>query len=371
MPVLPTFDELYAAAKAEMQSRNPRLTDFAEGSNADAVAGASAVLADEVIAVAVDQFADQFVDTASGDALDALATDRFALSRKAASAAVGSLTFTRSAGVPTGVINIAMGTVCKAEVDGDEVTFTTDISTQIPDGDSTVDVSATCTETGSAGNVAAGVIDEVVSVVADDPDITVTNAARFTGGAAEETDPRFRDRIRRYYTTLRRGTVAALEAGALTVAGCEFAVVDESHMAPDDGGYVSVFIGDPDARASDELVDLVQTELEDWRAAGIWVVVDACEREEIALAVTISVLRGSDLSTIRDDVEENILAYIDALGPGATLRLARVQAAAIHVSPDVVDAAVTTPAADYAPTAANYAVRVPGSSLTITLVEVS
>lgn len=379
MPDLPTYAELYDAGQAEIQRRNADLTDFSSGSNLDAVTGAGAVLADEVIRVLIDLFMEQFVDTAEGQDLDDLADDRFGLERKAASAAVGTVTFTRVSGV--GVIVIPAGTTVSGAVDGDEVRFTTDAEVQIDTVDSTVDAAATCTETGREGNVAVGVIDTVVDEVGDDPDLTVTNAARFTGGAPEETDERFRDRIRRYLPSLRRATTAALDAGARTIPGVEYVTVNEDFVASEDGGYVAVYIGDPDARASVELVTAVENELENWRAAGVQVQVSAAEREEVSLSLEMTVLPRVDQTTLRTGVRQAVLEHINGLSidgevtggldVGETLHLSRVLARAMRVSNDIVGGEVTSHTDDIEPSQPHYAIRVPTTSLSISFVELT
>ena len=49
-PNISSFAELEAAAQAEITARKASLNDFRPGSNLDALAGSSAVLADTVIA---------------------------------------------------------------------------------------------------------------------------------------------------------------------------------------------------------------------------------------------------------------------------------------------------------------------------------
>ncbi|MEL6347810.1 MAG: hypothetical protein AAFV53_32190, partial [Myxococcota bacterium] len=97
-PSLPTHAELYTAFQTEVQDRAPHLTDWTEGSSLDALAGAGAALGDEVAQVVVDRFRDSFFDTAEGDALDALAADRYGadIARKPAAAAVGQVSFSRT-----------------------------------------------------------------------------------------------------------------------------------------------------------------------------------------------------------------------------------------------------------------------------------
>ena len=84
---IPSFADLYDAAKAEMQSRDPRLTDFNAGSALDALAGGSAILADEALRIALHLAKAAFVDTATGDDLDTRITDLGGPARNPATAA--------------------------------------------------------------------------------------------------------------------------------------------------------------------------------------------------------------------------------------------------------------------------------------------
>lgn len=375
MPNVPTFTDLYDAGLVEMQSRAPQLTDTTEGSALDGLLGGQAAIADEAIAYALASFAEQFVDTATGSALDALASDRFGLARKAAVAAVGVVRFTRSATTPTGGINIPLGTTVSATVDGETVSFETTAAGTIPDGETTVDVAAECTETGAAGNVAAGVIDSVDSAIPDDPDITVNNPARFTGGDAQETDSAFRARIRRYYSTVRRGTVEALKEGALGVAGVSFATVDESSMAPADGAVVYIYVGDPDARSNATLAALVAAEIESWRAAGVNVQVVGCTRAEMELELTVTHVQGADTATLDTLIRAAVIeGYTDLLDPGERLRFTRVSSKVICLSDSIVDCTVASDDADAGeefidPSVASEALRVVSGDLAITFVE--
>lgn len=358
---LPTFNELYQAGQNEIQARNSLLTDFNAGSVLDAVTGGGAVMADEVIRVLLRLFAAQFVDTATGTDLDALAADRFGLTRKAASASVGALTFSQSSG---STFTVPAGTVCRATVGGRSVTFTTDAAVDVPSG-TPADVNATCTVTGPTGNVDSGTVTTVVDAL--DVTCTVTNDDRFVGGAASEADPAFRDRIRRFYTTQRRATKAALENGALTVPGVYFAAVEE--RASGGISYVAITVGDPDGRGNSALADAVVLEMENWRAAGVPVQVYAASREEISLTIAVVVRPGSDQDALRTLIRGAIVGYTDQLAPGAMLYISQVIAAVVDASDLVLGANPLSPSTDVAPSAAANAIRVVPADITLAFVE--
>lgn len=367
-PTLPTFDQLHAAGKTEVQSRNASLTDWNQGSVLDAVIGGGAVIADEVLRIVLGRFAAQFVDTATGADLDALAADRFRLTRKAAAASVGTLTFAQSVSAADAV-TVPAETVCRATVNGRSISFTVVSDVVVPALGGEAFGLARCADTGAAGNVDVDTITTVVDTIVGAVDLTVTNEERFAGGMAEELDPAFRDRIRRFFSTQRRGTLAALEAGALNVAGVAFVTVSEAYVAPEDGGYVAVYVGDPDGRGNTALADAVEEELENWRAAGVEVRVEAAEREEIPLELTITVRRGTDQSTVATLIRAAILAYTDNIGPGATLYLSQITAAAHAASTSILGVGIDDPTVDTVPSNPYKAMRVLSTQIALTFVE--
>lgn len=365
MPTLPTFDEIYAVGRTEVQARNGGLTDWRSGSALDAVVGGGAVVADQVIRAGVAQFARQFVDTAEGADLDALALDRFQLARRAASQAVGQLTWTDSSGTSR---TIPLGTRVRGAVNGVTVTVETTISATLPAYG--VAVAAARVQTaGPTGNVAAAVLTSIVDGVG--AGAVVTNVDRFTGGVDVETDATFRDRIRRYFQTLRKGTVAALRAGALSVPGVAFATVDEQYTPTELGGYTAIYVGDRDGWANPTLALLVAVEIENWRAAGVEVRVLAAVREEVTLDVAIACDVGADQLELRAAVIAGIVAAAGSLASGQTLYASNVLAACHRASAAVRGAAVLGYQQDRQASAPQNAIRVVETGITLTLYEVN
>ena len=372
MSTLPTFQALYDAGKAEVQARFSRFADWAEGSGLDALIGAGAVLADEVIGVIVNLFRVNFLDGCEGAEIDAWAADRYGtnITRKAANAAVGEVTFTRTG--TTGNLAFFSGFQVSGKDDDDTtITFQTTQPTVIPDGSTSVTVAAACTTAGTLGNVTAAFIDTLVSSISDST-VTVTNADRFTGGTAEESDAAFKARLRRYPATLSKATGSALKEAALSVPGIEYASVDESSMLAADGGIVYVYVGDPDANSNTTLAALAQTAVDATRAAGIYVVVQGAAREEISLSLTVKITAGADKGAIKDAVRAAIQAYTDGLDPAETLYRSRVEAAAISAHDAVVSAQETALSAEETtPTATKDALRVKAEDIAVTLTEVT
>lgn len=371
MADIPSFDELYDIGKTEVQTRNSRLTDYNEGSNLDAINGSGAMLADMVMRLIIQAQMERYIDTAEGDALDTAITDIYPdLTRQLDSASVGTLTFTRGSSV--GDLAIPIGTQCEANVDGDKITFETTAAATILAADTTVDVAAECTSTGRSGNVEQDTIQTILDTIPGDSTATVNNADRFAGGAEEETDIEYRARARTYRQSLRKGTVGALKAAALTVEGVRYATVDESTVPKIYGEYVSLYIGDPDGSGNEVLAAEVATVLEDYRCAGIEVRVFGAEQELISATMSITIRRGSDKSTIDSTARTNILQYINTLSPNDKAYFSKIETAVHEASDDVLDATVTNDSVSryFEPTEKYNALRMYESGLSLSFIEV-
>ena len=323
-------------------------------------------MADEAIRVAVELFATTFFDTADGTDLDALALDRFgsAGARLAATAAVGEVQWTR---VAAGTYTILAGTRFSGTLaSGETVSVQTSSAVSVGALDTVVDLPVQALTTGRGGNAAAGTIDTVVDVQVADPTATVAQAEPLAGGTEAETDEAYRARLRQLWTTLRRGTAAALETGALQVAGVTVVTVDEA-----DGGVVNVIIGEPVGNGNSTLVDNVTAELEDWRAAGVQVVVLAAAREVVSIALTVYVERGADQATVGAACKAGIEAYGDSLAPGVAAQRSRVEQACHDASELVVGVDFDTLALELQPSAPENAIRFEAASIDITFVQVA
>lgn len=335
----PTFQALYDAYKAEVQSRRADLTDWNEGSVLDGLGGGSAMLADESMRYYLALFSELFFDTAVGAALDRLALDRLGLERKPATAAYGTVTWTK--GDSGAAYDIPAGTVFRATLaDGTTYTASSLYDVSIRADQVSVPVAVQADAVGRSSNLAVLTLDEVATPLVADPTATCTNTARLAGGSDAETDAAFRDRIRRYYSTLRRGTVDALKTGALSVPGVAFVTVDESTI--EDDGIVRVYVGDPDASSNSTLASLVETELENWRAAGVMVEVLGAGRDDRYCTLQVEIERGADLIAAAAAIRAAVIGHSEAIPPGRPARLSRIANAVHDASASVLACVVTS-----------------------------
>jgi hypothetical protein len=283
----PTFDALRTLYRTEAVNADGRLTDWSAGSVNNAHATAGAALANEVVGVALAKGEESFVTLARGTALDARIVDFGGPVRKTPNAAVAACTVTRGAYV--GAYTLVAGTeVTGTAPDGRVLSFTIDADIVLGAPASEASGTMTCSFTGPDGNVPAGTVETVTL-----PDgLTFSQDERAAGGDdgepyTEEGDEAYRQRFYLEIAAREKGTVEALEAAALSVPGIRYATVDESTSGCSDGGYVSIYVGDPDAEANNTLLEAVEAAVDLARAAGIEVRAFASQRQEEAFEFII------------------------------------------------------------------------------------
>lgn len=369
MADFPTRAELFqkaisvAVQRGALRPPGQRLTREAietPGSDINVITAGASFMADEVASASARRYADLFLDSAEGDDLDRLVNDRFSptVVRKTATPAVVNLTFTRDApGLAPG-ISLDVGTKFRT-VDGVEFELTTAVGfpanasagnvTQIvgPAG-----VVAQAVQTGLVGNVAAGTITEFVQQ--PDPSIiSVTNDAVAAGGTETESDASLRFRAKDFFRTARRGTIGAIEFGALTVGGVSTATAIEL-IDPGTGlpsGLVQVVIADANGQANEALASAVRNALLEFRAAGIPVSVLAGVPTFVDIVYNLAFDTGVDTVSAFAQVQQSTVANVNVLRPRQTLQRSLLFEVARGVPGVIVnDDAITTPAGDIVPT---------------------
>lgn len=338
MPIAPSFVDLINQGTAEMLARRPDLA-VNDGDVTEADLHAAAAMADAVIRFSAQSLKETFIDSAKKDALTLLVQDHLGITRDPATSAQVTLSFARTSGGAGGTIPSGTTVATLYDPSGRQVRFTTDAAITVPStNNGPFTVVATSTITGRGGNAAAGSITKVVDALFDT--FTVTNAAVAAGGNDEESDEDLRRRAKAFYSTLRRGTLAALEFGALQVPACRVATASEDLTS----GLVTVLVGDSDGNSTAQMIENVEFELENWRAAGVSVTVLGASRQEVEITIALRATRaGFDIAAAAATIEEVVIARGDKQRAGQTLYLDTVIAAVIGTFPDdIFDVEVTS-----------------------------
>lgn len=294
------FDDALARMKALI--KNP--LNLIEGTftmfNLRAVAQESAVL-QNIMAIIESNYA---LRTATGLYLDAKAED-YGLVRHYARPTWGGVTFYGNDGVV-----IPSSTVVAAPAYG--VRFTVVGQVTIQDGEATASVQ--CLTEGSAGNVPANTVIQIVNKI---PGVTsCTNKEAFTGGTDREEDEDFRERLYfkiRYPAT--SGNIYHYQQWATEVSGVGAVKVLPLWNGP---GTVKVSIIDSEGRAADEdLIAEVQEYIDPepqrngggQAPIGALVTVSTATEKPVNVAATVELGTTGDLGTVKTEFTNSLTEY--------------------------------------------------------------
>jgi uncharacterized phage protein gp47/JayE len=341
------FEDYYDLGKAEMLIRRPDLF-LNEGDVSDFLVAAGAAMADKNDQQANALAAKTYLDTAIGDDLTTLADDHWGIQRQAANAATVTLTFTRPTALAGGG-TISAGAVIATDKDanGEDIRFTLDANVVFGGADLSKTGAATAEIAGISGNVDAGTITNIIDIIWDST-IVVTNAAVAVGGAEQESDEALRERVREYPSTLRRGTLAALEYGAKSVPGVAVATATEDVVT----GIVTVYVTDASGNSNAQMVSDVEAELESWRCAGSVVTVLGGTVLTQAITVALTVRPTFDVVAMTTTIQDAIEERVNKLGIGETLYQTMIRTAVQNVRIDeILNVTVSAPASDLTPSA--------------------
>lgn len=340
MPVAPSFDDLLTQYEAEALLVRPTLK-FLEGDVTTAQQHGAGAMADACIRFVVQAFKETFIDGAKGDALSALVDDHLNIQRSPATPAQATCSFTRTGGGAGGTLPTGFVVGSAFDLAGNTVLYTLDGDVTFTSGDNGPHTrSVTAQLSGRAGNVAAGLITRVVSSTTL-TGVAVTNAATAGGGNEEETDDELKVRARNFWQTLRRGTLGALEFGALRIVAVRIARATEDAL-----GIVTLVVSDSDGNSTAQMIADVVREIENWRAAGSIVTIAGGVALIIDITAQLIGRAGVDTSVLGPIAAAAVAGRVRKQRQGEILYLDSVKAAAIAVDPDALEALVITALVD-------------------------
>ncbi len=326
MPDLPTRLDLYANGRSYVLQKankiDPGQIDV-EGTDVNLFVGGASVIGDVIVKQLGYSLARMFLDGAFGEDLDRLAWDRYAQLRKGASTALGSVTFSRVAAT-AGAGTVPIGTSLQS-LTGVEYITTTVATFSLSALSATASVRAA--QAGHASQVGVNAIQKISQPnLLFDPTIAVNNTLATAGGEDPEDDDTFKNRLRNFWLTARRGVLAAIEQGALSVPGVVSAQAVEtltSTALP--ARIVNLYIADSSGVASQELANLVSTALLDFRACGIAVLITTSI--PVIQSVTLGPLQfqaGVDTVNLKNQIQASVFEFINSLPVNGTLYIAEL-----------------------------------------------
>ena len=357
-------DEALARSNQRTVGRRPSSTEsYTEGSDANLLIAAFSAMADEVMRVSLGRFSELLISTAEGDALDRVIADRFngEVPRLEASPAIGDAIFSRDLSLSSAELVIPTGTKVRSRTGiVYRTVFPVTFAAGIP-GPITCRVQAI--DTGPQGNVLA---EEISALVNPIQGVFVTNAERLAGGDDSEPDERYRRRATRFFVNVRRGTLSAIEFGALTVQGVRLATAFEDVDAfGTPTGYVSLFIADAAGSGNAALAQKVREAITDWQAAGIPVIVTGSTPRFVPVIIDPQFESGVDSTLAFEEFRQRLVARVNELRPAETLDRSLISDVGRSVPGIIVrDDFVVEPVGDIVPTSGE-TLRVSLASITV------
>lgn len=355
-----TFEDLVFDQAAALQSKVSSGTpDLSVGSILRSLIESNAGVGIWLESLIIQVFAMTRASTSTGADLDSWVAD-YGLDpvRLSGTVATGSVTFSRNSATLPAVIPVG-ATIDTS--DGARTFAVTAGSTNIrwsatdngyvmPVGVLSVTVPVADQSVGTAGNIAANSLTRLTVAI---PYVDfVTNPTPFLNGTDEETDEALRARFVAYLGSLARGTIAAIQYAATSVPGVTSCTVVENkevvsgNPAP---GFFYVVIDDGTGTPSDNLVNLVVTEVNKYRSAGINYTVRKPSIRPVTVTADIIVSYSYTLATVKAEAEAAVASYISSLGIGETLYAAKIVQIIFDSSEGILNVANLSLTADVVP----------------------
>lgn len=319
MPDLPSRLDYAARGRDYVLSRakkiDPQQVDV-EGSNINIHVGSSAVMTAHATRHLAYATARLFAANAEKEDLDRYAWDRYRMTRKGASPAVARVRVYRDVAGAQG--SVPIGTNIEA-LTGEVYTTTSVAAFASSDVSSACDVRAA--QAGKATQVGKNMLRRFQKPEQlFDKTLKVTNDVAAAGGEDAEEDEDFRNRIRLFWTTARRGTLPAIEFGALAVPGVTSARAIEviaGNGYP--GRLVNLYIADGSGVANATLAQLVRANLEDYRAGGVAVIIHESMPYLVGITLALSYRAGVDTVALQEAVRAAVVEFVNSLPVNGTL----------------------------------------------------
>lgn len=333
MADFPTRTDLFRVGRDRILRLNGQLSSDVvqrDGTDANVMLAGGSAMADAAVGQAVLVARGQFLDSSEKADLDRYVFDRYGMVRKPAAPSLGTAAFSTGAAVATAFTIPANLTLATA----DGVTFLTTVATTFPAGiTGPIFVSVRSSLAGFNQQAKAGAITNITgNVPGGAEDLRVTNLVATAGAADAEDDPSLRDRARQFWTTSQRGTLAAIEVGALSVPGVvRAAAIEVLDSSGRPGRWVQLLISD---KFTDALVTLNQTSatydaqaqtlartvfnaLAEFRCGGNYVQVIVAQVALLMVRLDLTFSASTDPIAVSEQARAVVVNYVNGLAPRA------------------------------------------------------
>jgi len=310
---------------------NSELADFPQYGNLYAIYRSIALTIKEQDTKIDTVSSNLFLNTATGEALDAKARE-FNITRRLGTSATGGI-------IILGNINsIPAGTILTDNQTGLQFTTINRIVVTAQRGVGSIEA----TEFTPLANLQAGrelfssVFPNVRFIIGTsfDPFLSVYRGD-LVGGSYRETDSELRSRIIDTLSSLASSTAQAIELGALNINGISRVAVSENNPGL---GYITVYINN----SQQSVINKVKRELDIIKPIGVAVQVKAFESVAVNIALTITTFSNTSTVTLNNQISSSLQTYFNTISQNSTLTREAIAGVVLNV-PGVINVAVTTP----------------------------
>lgn len=334
----------YIISKA--RNIDPAQVDIA-GSNANILVAAPALMAQAVTRHFAERIRAHTLDADDED-IDREVLDRFQLPRKGASPALVPLELSRTSAA-AGAGAIAVGTRLQTLTGIDYITTTACSFGATQTTGVTCDARAV--QAGFEYQVGANQVRRFATPPFD-PTIQVNNSEPAAGGTAREDRDAYAERARNFFQASIRGTLPAIEAGALTVAGVASASASEVISKGVPARLVTLVVADSAGVCNRVLAAAVSRALREWRGGGVGVIVLSSVPQMVSAQLALTFTADADTATLGSTIRQAVVDFINGLSANQTLLrgdlfavLSRYKFQGLIVN----DASIPLPAGDIVP----------------------
>jgi phage-related baseplate assembly protein len=311
---------------ASMQAGAASILDFSTGSVLRAFVEANAMLGVWLQGLILAVLNITRLSTSFGSDVDSFVAD-FGLSRLAATASAGSVTFSRF--TPTNAAVIPLGAQVQTADGTQTFQVVQDATNSAWSAGSTayilaatvysVTVPVQAITTGTTGNAGAGTVNALLTSISGVD--TVTNALAFAGGSAGESDAAVKTRFVKFILGLGRGDHYGLASAIANTALIVQYTLTENYTYGGvyQPGFYYVVADDGTGAPSGAFLTSITNAVQSTRPLGMQAAVFAPAITTANVSMTITTATGYDHATVVGQVGVLIAANINALGLGVGL----------------------------------------------------
>ena len=326
-----TVEEIIDQMRASLVDDNSELADFPEYGNLYAIYRSVALAIKEQDTKIDTVSSNLFLNTATGDALDAKARE-FNISRRLGTPSSGGIIVLGNVqSIPTNTILTDNQTGLQYSVI-ERVLVTSQRSIG----------SISCTEFTPLGNLEAGrelfssVFPSVRFIIGTSFDPFFSSyRGDLVGGSFRETDAELRSRIINTLSSLSSSTVQALQLSALNINGISRVNVVENNPGL---GYITVYINN----SQRSIINRVRQTLNSIKPIGVALEVKSFNTVPVNINLTVTSFNNTSTTSLNNQISSVLQSYFTSLTQNVTLTKEAIAATVLNV-PGVVNVAVTDP----------------------------